>query len=128
MAAGNLAGVSKDTCWNINQLGANRTYYANLPAPLANGTYAISGVGAAGGGQAQGASLVTIYRRATGGVGRVYGRIGASTTWTGTDFANAPLYVPLASVSGRGGARRTSAGTAPPSQAVPLQSRDMCDH
>ena len=88
--AGALAGASKDTCWNINQLGANRTYYANLPL-TGNGTYPISGVGVAGGGQAQGASLVTIYRKASGGVGRVYGRIGASTSLSGT-FANAPLY------------------------------------
>jgi subtilisin len=77
---GSLAGASKDSCWNINQLGPNRTYYATLPVALGNGTYTISGVGSAGVAEAQGASLQTTYRKATGGVGRIYQRIGAATS------------------------------------------------
>lgn len=76
---GTLAGASRDTCRNINQLSPNRTYY-NAPGLLGNGTYLISGVGGAGGVVGQGASLVTIYRKATGGVSRIYQAIGAGTT------------------------------------------------
>jgi subtilisin len=77
---GILAGASKDSCWNINQLGPNRTYYATLPVALGNGTYTISGVGSAGLAEAQGASLQTTYRKATGGVGHIHQRIGAATS------------------------------------------------
>jgi hypothetical protein len=80
---GTLVGASKDTCQNINQLGPNRTYYRNL-TPRGNGTYTISGVGAPGVAAAQGASLVTTYRKVSGGVGRVYQRIGASTALSST--------------------------------------------
>jgi hypothetical protein len=80
---GTLAGASKDTCWNINQLGANRTYYRAL-TPKGNGAYTISGVGGPGGAAAQGASLVTTYRKPSGGVGRVYQRIGASSAVSST--------------------------------------------
>ena len=87
--AGILAGASRDTCWRINQLGPNRTYYANV-GPLGNGNWSVSGVGGVGGAQAQGASLVTIYRKSSGGVGRVYQRVGALSSPT-----NAAVPVPI---------------------------------
>jgi subtilisin family serine protease len=63
--AGTLVGASRDSCWNINQLGANRVYRNVLPLGVVNGngTYTISGVGGVGGADGQGASLVVLYRR-----------------------------------------------------------------
>jgi hypothetical protein len=81
--AGTLIGASKDTCWNISQLQPNRTYVAPVAVP-GNGTYAISGVGGVGTADGQGASLVVIYRKATGKVGRVYLRYGASSSVAGS--------------------------------------------
>jgi subtilisin family serine protease len=62
--AGTLVGASRDSCWNINQLGANRTYRAVLPLGVVtgNGAYTIGGVGGAAGSDGQGASLVVLYR------------------------------------------------------------------
>jgi subtilisin len=62
--AGTLVGASRDSCWNINQLGANRVYRHVLPLGVVtgNGTYTISGVGGLGGADGQGASLVVLYR------------------------------------------------------------------
>ena len=88
---GALAGASKDTCRNVNQLGPNRTYTRAMSL-LGNGNYTISGVGGSGGVLAQGASLVTIYRTASGGVGRVYQRIGASSAIAAGGSASAPLW------------------------------------
>jgi hypothetical protein len=79
---GTLLGASRDTCWNVNQLGPNRTYYRAMGL-RGNGTYSISGVGGVGGALAQGASLVTVYRKPSGGVGRVQQRIGASSAING---------------------------------------------
>jgi len=76
---GTLIGASKDTCWNISQLQPNRTYIASVAVP-GNGTYSISGVGGVGTSDGQGASLVVIYRKASGKVGRVYLRYGASSS------------------------------------------------
>jgi hypothetical protein len=62
--AGTLVGASRDSCWNINQLGANRVHRHVLPLGVVtgNGTYTISGVGGLGGADGQGASLVVLYR------------------------------------------------------------------
>jgi subtilisin len=76
---GVLTGASRDTCWNINQFQPNRTYMAPVSVP-GNGTYTLSGVGGVSGADGQGASLVVIYRKASGRVGRVYLRYGASTS------------------------------------------------
>jgi subtilisin len=80
---GTLIGASRDTCWNISQLQPNRTYVAPVAVP-GNGTYAIGGVGGVGTADGQGASLVVIYRKASGKVGRVYLRYGASSSVAGS--------------------------------------------
>jgi hypothetical protein len=92
VTGGTLAGASRNTCWpTVNQNGANRTYYRSL-SPLGNGTYSISGVGnGVPGDDGQGASLVTIYRKASGAFGKVYQRIGASTTSSSANTANATV-------------------------------------
>ena len=61
---GTLVGASRDSCWNINQLGANRVYRHVLPLGVVtgNGNYTISGVGGLAGADGQGASLVVLYR------------------------------------------------------------------
>jgi subtilisin family serine protease len=61
---GTLVGASKDTCWNINQLGPNRVYRHVFPTGqvTGNGTFTVGGVGGTGGIDGQGASLVVIYR------------------------------------------------------------------
>jgi hypothetical protein len=74
---GALVGAGEDTCRNINQFGPTRTYYANVTA-LGNGTYTVSGAGGVNGARGLGATLLTVYRKASGGVGRVYERMGAS--------------------------------------------------
>jgi subtilisin len=76
---GALVGASRDTCWNINQMGPNRTYRAQVTAVPGVNTVSVSGVGASGGVEAQGASLVIVYRLATGQPGRVVLREGALT-------------------------------------------------
>ncbi len=75
---GTLIAASADTCWNINNLGPNRTYLASVPVP-GNGVFTLSGVGGVGGADGQGASLVVGYRTASGANGRVYARFGASS-------------------------------------------------
>ena len=61
---GTLVGASKDSCWNINQLGANRVYRHVFPTGVVtgNGTFTVSGVGGADGIDGQGASLVLVFR------------------------------------------------------------------
>jgi hypothetical protein len=61
---GTLVGASKDSCWNINQLGANRVYRHVFPTGVVtgNGTFTVGGVGGIGGADGQGASLVIIFR------------------------------------------------------------------
>jgi subtilisin len=77
---GALVGASADTCWNLNQSQPNRTYIASVPVLAGgNGSYLLSGVGGVNGADGQGASLVVIYRKPAGRVGRVYLRFGAST-------------------------------------------------
>jgi subtilisin len=62
--AGTLVGASKDSCWNINQLGANRVYRHVFPTGVitGNGTFTVGGVGGIGGADGQGASLVIVFR------------------------------------------------------------------
>jgi subtilisin family serine protease len=62
--AGTLVGASKDSCWNINQLGPNRVYRHVFPTGqvTGNGTFTVSGVGGIGGADGQGASLVIVFR------------------------------------------------------------------
>ena len=52
---GTLVGASKDSCWNINQLGANRVYRHGFPTGVVtgNGSFTISGVGGVGGADGQ---------------------------------------------------------------------------
>jgi subtilisin family serine protease len=99
---GTLVGASKDTCWNINQLGPNRVYRHVFPTGqvTGNGTFTVSGVGGIGGADGQGASLVVIFRTTSplARTGRVVIRHGAlSTTSPGTvlstTFANLVLPV-----------------------------------
>jgi subtilisin len=61
---GTLVGASKDSCWNINQLGPNRVYRHVFPAGAitGNGTFTVGGVGGIGGADGQGASLVLVFR------------------------------------------------------------------
>jgi subtilisin family serine protease len=61
---GTLVGASKDSCWNINQLGANRVYRNVFPTGVVtgNGTFTVGGVGGIDGSDGQGASLVIIFR------------------------------------------------------------------
>jgi hypothetical protein len=61
---GTLVGASKDSCWNINQLGPNRVYRHVFPpgAITGNGTFTVGGVGGMGGSDGQGASLVIVFR------------------------------------------------------------------
>ncbi len=61
---GTLVGASKDSCWNINQLGANRVYRHVFPTGVVtgNGAYTVGGVGGFSGIDGQGASLVVLYR------------------------------------------------------------------
>ena len=61
---GTLVGASKDSCWNVNQLGANRVYRHVFPTGVVtgNGTFTVSGVGGANGTDGQGASLVLVFR------------------------------------------------------------------
>ena len=61
---GTLVGASKDTCWNVNQLGPNRVYRHVFPTGVitGNGSFTVGGVGGTGGVDGQGASLVVIYR------------------------------------------------------------------
>ena len=86
---GELIGASKDTCWNLNQLGPNRVYRRVLGAGevTGNGNYVITALGTFGG-EAQGASLVVVYRHpSTPGTGRVVIRDGA-ISGTGTPMAH----------------------------------------
>ena len=55
--AGTLVGASKDSCWNINQLGPNRVYRHVFPTGMitGNGTFTVGGVGGTGGVDGQGA-------------------------------------------------------------------------
>jgi subtilisin family serine protease len=75
---GGLLAASADTCWNLNNLQPNRTYYAAVAVP-GNGSYPLSGVGGVNGSDGQGASLIVAYRSAAGANGRVYARFGASS-------------------------------------------------
>ncbi len=61
---GTLVGASRDSCWNINQLGANRVYRHVFPLGVVtgNGLYTVGGVGGFSGIDGQGASLVVLYR------------------------------------------------------------------
>jgi subtilase family protein len=81
---GTLVGASKDTCWNINQLGPNRVYRHVFPTGVVNGngTFTVSGVGGANGAQGQGASLVVVFRTNSpiARTGRIIIRHGALTT------------------------------------------------
>ena len=47
---GTLVGASRDSCWNVNQLGPNRVYRHVFPTGVVtgNGSYTISGVGGLG--------------------------------------------------------------------------------
>ena len=106
--SGTLVGASKDSCWNVNQLGANRVYRHVFPLGVVtgNGTYPISGVGGIGGADGQGASLVVLYRNpASTKTGRLIIRHGAitgtgassvmSNTFTGLTVPSAPSIVRL---------------------------------
>jgi subtilisin len=105
---GTLVGASKDSCWNVNQLGANRVYRHVFPTGVVtgNGTYPISGVGGIGGADGQGASLVILYRNpASLQTGRLIIRHGAvtgtgagsvmSNTFTGLTVPSPPSMVRL---------------------------------
>ena len=61
---GTLVGASKDSCWNINQLGPNRVYRHVFPTGVVtgNGTFTVGGVGGLNGSDGQGASLVIVFR------------------------------------------------------------------
>ena len=100
--AGTLVGASKDTCWNINQLGPNRTYRHVFPTGqvTGNGTFTVGGVGGVGGADGQGASLVVIYRTnsplaRTGRVVIRHGALSAASTGAtmSTTFSNLVLPV-----------------------------------
>ena len=105
---GTLVGASKDSCWNVNQLGANRVYRHVFPLGVVtgNGTFSISGVGGVAGADGQGASLVVLYR-VPGSVrtGRLIIRHGAvtgngttptmSNTFTNLSVPSAPTRVRL---------------------------------
>ena len=63
---GTLVGASQNTCWpGVNQLGPNRVYRAALPTGVVtgNGTYTVGGVGGSNGIDAQGASIVVVYKQ-----------------------------------------------------------------
>jgi subtilisin family serine protease len=106
---GTLVGASKDTCWNVNQLGPNRVYRHVFPTGqvTGNGTFTVGGVGGAGGVDGQGASLLIIYR--TDGpvarTGHIFVRHGAlsgastnqtiSTAFRGLDVPVPPTLVRL---------------------------------
>jgi subtilisin family serine protease len=98
---GTLAGASKDTCWNINQLGPNRVYRHVFPTGVitGNGTFTVGGVGGTGGIDGQGASLVVIYRTNSplARTGRVVIRHGAlsSTPATPTMSTTFSLTLPI---------------------------------
>jgi subtilisin len=82
---GTLVGASQDTCWNLNQFQPNRTYIAAVPVLAGgNGNYTLSGVGGVSGSDGQGASLIVVYRKPSGKVGRVYLRYGASSSVAGS--------------------------------------------
>ena len=106
--AGTLVGASKDSCWNINQLGANRVYRHVFPLGVVtgNGTFTVGGVGGAGGADGQGASLVVLYRvPGSPRTGTLIIRHGAVTgtsaatpmvnTFTGLSVPSAPTQVRL---------------------------------
>ena len=106
--SGTLVGASRDSCWNINQLGPNRVYRHVFPTGVVtgNGNYTISGVGGLAGADGQGASLVVLYR-VPGSLktGRLIIRHGAitgngtqpvmSNTFTGLTVPAAPSQVRL---------------------------------
>ena len=105
---GTLVGASRDSCWNVNQLGPNRVYRHVFPTGVVtgNGSYTISGVGGLAGADGQGASLVVLYR-VPGSLktGRLIIRHGAitgsgtqplmSNTFTGLTVPAAPSRVRL---------------------------------
>jgi subtilisin len=104
---GTLVGASRDSCWNINQLGANRTYRVVLPLGVVtgNGNYTIGGVGGIAGADGQGASLVVLYRMpGSPKTGRLFIRHGAlSGVTSGQTMTNvfSGLTVPAAASSVR---------------------------
>ena len=101
---GTLVGASKDSCWNINQLGPDRVYRHVFPTGVitGNGTFTVGGVGGIGGADGQGASLVIVYRTAgplarTGHITIRHGAVtGNGTTPTMSNvFTNLSVPVPL---------------------------------
>ena len=105
---GTLVGASRDSCWNINQLGANRVYRHVFPLGVVtgNGNYTVSGVGGLSGADGQGASLVVLYRiPGSPKTGRLIIRHGAvtgdgaqplmSNTFSGLTVPAAPTQVRL---------------------------------
>jgi subtilisin family serine protease len=104
--SGTLVGASRDSCWNVNQLGPNRVYRHVFPLGqvTGNGNYTVSGVGGLAGADGQGASLVILYRNpASTKVGRLIIRHGAMTgngttptmshTFTGLTVPSGPSQV-----------------------------------
>ena len=96
---GTLVGASKDTCWNINQLGPNRVYRHVFPAGTvtSNGTFTVGGIGGTGGVDGQGASLVLIYRTNSplARTGRVVIRHGALSSTAATPLMSTTFSLTL---------------------------------
>jgi subtilisin family serine protease len=96
---GTLVGASKDTCWNVNQLGPNRVYRHVFPSGVitGNGTFTVGGVGGTGGIDGQGASLVVIYRTNSplARTGRVVIRHGALSSTPATPTMSTVFSVTL---------------------------------
>jgi subtilisin len=97
---GTLVGASKDTCWNVNQLGPNRVYRHVFPTGVVtgNGTFTVGGVGGAGGVDGQGASLVIVYRTNSplARTGRVVIRHGALSSTPATPTMSTTFSLTLA--------------------------------
>jgi subtilisin family serine protease len=88
---GELIGVAREGCWNVNQLGPYRTYRAVIPLEdvPGNGSYSVSGVGSPPASQGQGASLVLVYSRAGERTSWVHLRDGAmSLAFLGEKMTN----------------------------------------
>jgi subtilisin family serine protease len=99
---GTLVGASKDSCWNINQLGANRVYRHVFPTGVVtgNGTFTVGGVGGVNGIDGQGASLVIIFRTnsplaRTGHITIRHGAVTAASTNATMSNVFTNLSVPL---------------------------------